>query len=385
MVNLPSRAGVSLLAMTNLTWQIGSVRITRVEESLSPFPYDGLLPELSQEDWRRHLDWLRPGFVDDEGNMVLSIHGLVVESQGRTILVDTCMGPHQVEGVPPRDPSPFLENLEAAGFPLDAIDVVLCTHMHFDHVGWNTREVDGRWVPTFPRARYLFARVEWDHWSAQEQPGYAATLDESVRPIVEASRADLVESDHELTDEVWLEATPGHTPGHVAVRIASGGEQAMITGDLTHHPVQWAEAPARHRPRGQRAPGDRHPLRATDLGRDRLPRGRLALSRSVAAAARSWLERRGEALAGSNLGGSVQHRVCSPIDRVLIPLTKGRISLGAPDTLLLTIRHGRATQRPEGRRRPPGSRPDPAPAVARTRSSRALHRCRVGRARARPG
>jgi len=227
--------------MSNLSWQIGNVRVTRVEESCSTFPYIGLFPNVSEEDWRGHLDWLQPGFADAEGNLVLSVHGLVVESQGRTILVDTCMGPHQVEGIPSPEHSPFLENLEAAGFPLDSIDVVLCTHMHFDHVGWNTREVDGRWVPTFPRARYLFARVEWEHWSREKELGFAATLNESVRPLIDADQADLVESDHKLTDEVWLEATPGHTPGHVAVRMASDGAAAMITGDLTHHPVQWAE------------------------------------------------------------------------------------------------------------------------------------------------
>lgn len=227
--------------MSNLSWQIGSVRVTRVEESCSTFPHVGLFPDVSEEDWRSHLDWLQPDFADAEGNLALSVHGLVVESQGRTILVDTCMGPHQVEGIPSPEHSPFLENLEAAGFALDSIDVVLCTHMHFDHVGWNTREVDGRWVPTFPRARYLFARVEWEHWSQEKELGFAATLNESVRPLIDADQADLVESDHKLTDEVWLEATPGHTPGHVAVRIASGGFDAMITGDLTHHPVQWAE------------------------------------------------------------------------------------------------------------------------------------------------
>jgi len=176
--------------MSNLSWQIGNVRVTRVEESCSTFPYIGLFPNVSEEDWRGHLDWLQPGFADAEGNLVLSVHGLVVESQGRTILVDTCMGPHQVEGIPSPEHSPFLENLEAAGFPLDSIDVVLCTHMHFDHVGWNTREVDGRWVPTFPRARYLFARVEWEHWSREKELGFAATLNESVRPLIDADQAD---------------------------------------------------------------------------------------------------------------------------------------------------------------------------------------------------
>ncbi len=137
--------------------------------------------------------------------------------------------------------SPFLDNLAAAGFPLESIDVVLCTHLHFDHVGWNTRLVDGRWVPTFPNARYLFGRKEWEHWSTEGPGGYAVTIDDAVRPLIEGGQADLVETDHRVCASVWLEATPGHTPGHVAVRVASGGQEALITGDLTHHPVQWAE------------------------------------------------------------------------------------------------------------------------------------------------
>ena len=151
----------------------------------------------------------------------------MVESQGKVILVDTCVG----ENAPPDIPmdlgdSPFLENLAAAGYTRDRIDFVLCTHLHFDHTGWNTMREGGRLVPTFPNARYLFARQEWEHWNAQEEKGFAGTW---------------AEWDFVLTDEVRLEPTPGHTPGHVAVRIASDGHEAMITGDLTHHPVQWAE------------------------------------------------------------------------------------------------------------------------------------------------
>ena len=190
------------------------------------------------------IPWLAPHFVNGEGEAVLSIHALLIETRDRRILVDTCVGNdknlpviadwHQRTG-------PFLADLADAGYPRESVDTVLCTHLHVDHVGWNTIREGDRWVPTFPRARYLFARVEWEHWSHEKELGFAATLNESVRPLIDTDQADLVESDHKLTDEVWLEATPGHTPGHVAVRIASGGVRAMITGDLTHHPVQWAE------------------------------------------------------------------------------------------------------------------------------------------------
>lgn len=207
-----------------------------------PVPPNTLLPEASAEKMAAHVSWLQPHFLDGDGNFLLSIHALVVESQGRRILVDTCVGEHRVPGMEllTPDESSFLEDLKAAGFPRESIDRVLCTHLHFDHVGWNTMKQDGAWVPTFPNARYLFARSEWEHWS-REDSVFAPTLGDAVRPVIEAGLADLVETDHRITDEVSLEATPGHTPGHVSVRIESGDERALITGDMTHHPVQWAE------------------------------------------------------------------------------------------------------------------------------------------------
>jgi glyoxylase-like metal-dependent hydrolase (beta-lactamase superfamily II) len=129
----------------------------------------------------------------------------------------------------------------AAGFPPESIDLVLCTHLHVDHIGWNTRLQDGRWVPTFPRARYLFARKEWEHWSTRDGDEYGPIIADSVRPVVEAGRADLVEGDHRISEELALEPTPGHTPGHVSLRVSSQGQEAVITGDLMHHPVQCGE------------------------------------------------------------------------------------------------------------------------------------------------
>ena len=134
---------------------------------------------------------------------------------------------------------PFLEDLERAGAPRERVDQVMCTHLHIDHVGWNTMRVDDRWVPTFPSARYLFARKEWDYWKDRPED-HGPVITDSVRPIVDAGLADLVEGDHKLTDEVWLEPTPGHTPGHSSVHIRSAGEEAVITGDMIHHPVQMA-------------------------------------------------------------------------------------------------------------------------------------------------
>jgi glyoxylase-like metal-dependent hydrolase (beta-lactamase superfamily II) len=228
--------------MGNLSWTIGDTTITRVLENESALPPEGLLPDATPEALAPHRDWLTPGFLDAEGNFVLSVHALVIEAPGRRILVDTCMGDQKVPGFEMLRPNPrFLDDLAAAGFPRESIDTVLCTHLHFDHVGWNTIPEGGRRVPTFPAARYLFARVEWEHWNGRLSQVFSPTIEACVRPIVDAGLADLVETDHRLCDEVWLEPTPGHTPGHVSVRIGSRGEQALITGDMTHHPVQWAE------------------------------------------------------------------------------------------------------------------------------------------------
>jgi glyoxylase-like metal-dependent hydrolase (beta-lactamase superfamily II) len=228
----------------NLSWSVGKVRITRVVENEVPLPLGALIPEATPEALAVHRAWLAPHFLDADGGTILSIHGLVVESGARRILVDTCAGKHAIKGYEAliAGGRPFLAELEQAGFPPASIDTVVCTHMHFDHVGWNTHELGGKLVPSFPRARYLFARAEWEHWSAETGGGYTPTIDDAVRPIVAAGLADLVPTDHALTPEVRLLASPGHTPGHVCVAIESEGARAVITGDATHHPVQWAEA-----------------------------------------------------------------------------------------------------------------------------------------------
>jgi glyoxylase-like metal-dependent hydrolase (beta-lactamase superfamily II) len=229
--------------MDNLQWHVGDVTITRVVEMLAPVPPEGLLPGATAEGIERNLSWLKPNFVDDDGNLVLSIHALCVESQGRKIVVDTCVGNDRV--IPEFDgltlDTPFLDDLAAAGFAREDVDTVVCTHLHFDHVGWNTMLVDGKWVPTFPNARYVICRGEWEHWSTVGGTGYAATLNDAVRPVVDAGLVDFVEPNHQVTAEIRLEPTPGHTPGHVGVHIESGGRHAFITGDLAHHPVQWAQ------------------------------------------------------------------------------------------------------------------------------------------------
>ena len=227
--------------MENLSWQIGDVKVTRITELEMPTSARFLFDNLTQE-MLLGIDWLQPHFVNERGYMLMSIHALVVESNGKRIIVDTCLGNDKqraVEGWNMRN-GPFLQDLSSSGLPRESIDTVLCTHLHVDHVGWNTMMVDGAWVPTFPNAEYLFARTEWEYWRETEDKDYGDIMADSVRPIIDAGLATLVDTDHKLTNEVWLQPTPGHTPGHVSVRISSKGEHAVITGDMTHHPCQFA-------------------------------------------------------------------------------------------------------------------------------------------------
>jgi len=213
--------------------------VTRIQELELP-GLKWLLPDATRENLAR-IGWIGP-FVDADGEPLASVHALLVETPSRSIVVDTCVGNDKERPIPAWSglQTRFLEDLEAAGRPAHEVDAVVCTHLHVDHVGWNTRLVDGRWVPTFDNARYLIGRVEWEHWRKDEDKVQRQVLADSVRPIFDAELVDLVESDHVICDEVRLEPTPGHTPGHVSVRISSRGEEAVITGDLMHHPGQIA-------------------------------------------------------------------------------------------------------------------------------------------------
>jgi glyoxylase-like metal-dependent hydrolase (beta-lactamase superfamily II) len=171
-----------------------------------------------------------------------TIQALIIETPDRTIVVDTCVGNDKERGNPPWNQlqTTFLADLEAAGYAPDRIDNVLCTHLHVDHVGWNTMLVDGKWQPTFPNARYLMGRVEFEHWNAVDVDSTKQIMSDSVLPVFDAGLVDLVETDHKICDEVSLIPTVGHSPGHVTVLIQSQGEEGMITGDFIHHPCQFA-------------------------------------------------------------------------------------------------------------------------------------------------
>ena len=226
-----------------LQWNIGSVTVTRVVELETPVPYDPAHPFLREAtpERLREMPWLYPHFVTEEGHLKLSIHALVVKAPGLTLVVDTCVGndkPRTLMGGVALQTA-FLESLSAAGVTPESVDAVVCTHLHVDHVGWNTRLQDGCWVPTFPNARYLIGRREYEHWSAEGDPEQQAILADSVKPIFDAGLVTLVDMDHRISPEISLTPTPGHTPGHVSVLIESQGARALITGDMLHHPCQF--------------------------------------------------------------------------------------------------------------------------------------------------
>jgi glyoxylase-like metal-dependent hydrolase (beta-lactamase superfamily II) len=223
------------------TWSIGDITVTSVVEVDGPAPGPFLFPDATPDAVIARHSWARGTFVDDDGMLLTRIQALVVESGGRTIVVDTCIGNDK-----PRDVKswnhlhlPFLDRFAEAGFDPLTVDAVVCTHLHVDHVGWNTTLIDGEWRPTFPESRYLFAGPEFAHWSAEpfrQRPEFG----DSIQPVVDAGLVDLVDVDAEIAPGVSLLSTPGHTPGHCSIRLVSGGSRALITGDFIHHPVQVA-------------------------------------------------------------------------------------------------------------------------------------------------
>lgn len=231
----------AILAPALRSWRVGSVRITRVLE-MDPLTVSAtwLLKTTAAEV--ASIEWLKPHFATPTGDLIAHLQAFVIEASGKRIMVDPCVG-----NAKPRSSAMFsmrqglfLEHLIAAGFPPESIDFVVCTHLHFDHCGWNTRLVDGRWVPTFPNARYLFSRAEHERARVEKAEDQDVTYLDSIKPVVDAGLAQLVAPDHAITRGVALHPAPGHTVAHCCVVISSAGEQGLITGDMMHHPFQAA-------------------------------------------------------------------------------------------------------------------------------------------------
>ena len=225
---------------------LGDITITRVAEGspllLNPLDF---FDAATEDAIAQHREWLQPHFMDASGRLLLSMHTYVVKTRHHTILVDTCIGNDKVRSSMNNVSNlqtTYLDDLRAVGVAPNDVDYVLCTHLHFDHVGWNTRLEKGQWVPTFPKAKYLFAQDEWAYWqhSKEGEFGYDAIQD-SVAPIMKTEQAMLVDSDHVIEDGLRLAPLPGHTPGLVSLNVESKGQKAVLFGDLMHHPIQMAE------------------------------------------------------------------------------------------------------------------------------------------------
>ena len=216
-----------------------------IEQQGSFFEVLGFFPTLTKELLDDNRSWLQPTFLDPTNNgLVLCIQGFVIKTPHHNILVDACVGNHKPRPTRPfwnmMNSDRFEKALAAVGLSVGDIDYVMCTHLHGDHVGWNTRLDNGRWVPTFPKARYIMADRELAHWTAREKDNAASCpwITDSVLPIVAAKREQIVMSDFAFSDQVRLLPTPGHTIDHFSVLIGRPGRNALITGDMIHSPLQ---------------------------------------------------------------------------------------------------------------------------------------------------
>lgn len=229
-----------------------------VETPTALFNARSFFPAVTEAMLAENMDWMAPTFMDAAtGDLKLAIQSYVVRTASHTILVDTCVGndkerPNRADWHRTTSDT-WMRNLAAIGLRVEDIDVVMCTHLHVDHVGWNTRLENGRWVPTFPNAEYLFSAVELAHWQARHaaDAGASPWIGDSVIPILEAKRERLVTSEHMVGDSVRLVPTPGHTIDHFAVLVGAEGEDALILGDMIHSPLQ-----ARYPELGMRADFD---------------------------------------------------------------------------------------------------------------------------------
>ena len=228
----------------SLTFTVGDLTIHRViEQETTYLPALEIFPALTGELLAENRSWLRQAkALDDDDALILCFQSYVVKTPHHTILIDSCIGndkprPHRPKWHMKTDDN-YLRGLAAAGVSVADVDVVMCTHLHVDHVGWNTRLDNGRWVPTFPNARYVFAKAEYDYWAAQNAKSEVPPFADSVLPVVEANRADIVADDFSIGDHARILPTPGHTPGHVAIAFGKTRDDAVFIGDAMHSPLQ---------------------------------------------------------------------------------------------------------------------------------------------------
>src|SRR5271167_4081318 len=226
----------------------GDLAIHRIIEQETTFlPALEMLPGLTPEQLAENRPWMKKaGAIDDDDVLILCFQSYIVKTPHHTILIDSCIGNDKPRPLRPKwnmkNDDTYARGLKAAGVSVDEIDYVMCTHLHVDHVGWNTRLENGRWVPTFPKARYVMARREFAHWEGVHREGgdtpHHLAFEDSVLPVVRTGQSVLVDDDYALEDGLWFESAPGHTPGNVVIHARSGDQTGMFMGDVIHHPLQ---------------------------------------------------------------------------------------------------------------------------------------------------
>jgi glyoxylase-like metal-dependent hydrolase (beta-lactamase superfamily II) len=229
-------------------FKVGKATVTRIEETYLPiYPAAEIFPALTEAHLAEHAHWLSPHHYDPaSGKIKLSVHSWLLQLDGRKILIDGCCGNQKSRPLRPHWNmlnEPWLDRLAAAGARPDEIDLVMCTHLHHDHVGWNTQLKDGKWAPTFPNARYVFSKLDFDYFSKLDgDPATAPTefgsFRECVVPVVEVGRADLVTGPHRLDEFIDIAPAGGHSPGHFVFNLNVGGHRATLIGDVFHHLLQ---------------------------------------------------------------------------------------------------------------------------------------------------
>jgi glyoxylase-like metal-dependent hydrolase (beta-lactamase superfamily II) len=230
-----------------MKWQIGKIKVTRIQELVFP-EFSDVIPAVTKE-LVKEIKWLFPHFVTADGHLSLSIHSLIVETPTHKLVVDTCIGDGRdrmpMEGMHMLSTN-YMRDMQAEGYQPEDMDFVLCTHLHVDHVGWNTRLVDGKWVPTFPNAKYIMDKKDLDFWGSIDADTdidfmqvQRQVFKDSLMPVINAGLAQPVDAPSIICEGVRLISTPGHTPGHVSVVLESEGQTGLITGDFIHHPIQF--------------------------------------------------------------------------------------------------------------------------------------------------
>jgi glyoxylase-like metal-dependent hydrolase (beta-lactamase superfamily II) len=228
--------------------KIGAATAARIEETYEPnFEAKKFFPDWSEHVAQEHAAWLAPEHYDAaSGFLKLSVHSWLLTVGGKRILIDACVGNHKPRAKRPMWnmlDTPYLERLAKAGAKPEQIDMVMCTHLHVDHIGWNTKLENGRWVPTFPNARYVWSKEDFEHYLALDRdpekgPANLGSFRDSILPVVEAGLAQMVSGATPLDESLSVEPAPGHTPGTLAIKFESRGEKAIFCGDILHHALQ---------------------------------------------------------------------------------------------------------------------------------------------------